>query len=287
MMRSSSMTRVLVVGILTFLATQMVALGNAYASTITTGGGGGTIIVHLGGGGTVSTTSPDGPSGGTSGGQTTIYVPYLVTHAGTSLAHGCVAFQAVTMPIGESATLELAYATSEWNILLAHFPRCVPLQSSPSTNAPTIRPPQIATTIWQDTYIHQLPTPISEIPPGFGVMDVTSYVVTEDPNTMRFIDTTPLGTLTIVATSTYQVDDAGGNPISASASTGAPWPVGGLELQWPSPGSYDMTVVQSWSAQWSLDGETGIFPPLATTSPITNFPVRSLTAIRVLPGTTS
>jgi hypothetical protein len=273
-------------GLFLLLATISLAPRAAFANTITTGGGGGTIIVHLGGGGTISTTSPAGPAGGTAGGQTTIYVPYLVTHTGTSLAHGCVAFQAVTMPVGESAALELAYATSEWNLLLARFPRCVPLQTAPVSGAPSLRPPQIAATIWNDTYVHQLPNPTSVIPPGFGVVNVPSYVVTEDPTTMRFVDDTPLGTLTIVATSTYQVDDAAGNPISPSASIGSPWPNGSLVVDWPAPGTYNSIVVQSWTAQWSLDGETGAFPPLSTTAPITNFAVRSLSAVRMLPNST-
>lgn len=210
----------------------------------------------------------------------TIYVPYLTFHSGRFLSRVCVAYRTVTMPAGEAATLERAYAASLWSRLLQSRERCQPLVIAVSPPI-IIRPsaPSLAEELWSERYSHLLPTPGFSIPPGYGVVNIPSYVVTHGPSNVDFSNFTPLGSLTIVARGIYYVSQDGGQVFQGPFSGGDAWPTGGISLSWPGPSSVDITLKEVWRAMWYLDGSSGTFSPVTTISSLDGFKVQSLSAL--------
>lgn len=240
------------------------------AMEITSGSGGGG--VHVG----VTGAGSSGRNGAPRWSLVTIYEPYLQLHSGTYLGLPCITYNTVQLPTGQAATATLSRATALWTVLLRSYPLCIATRSSGPSS-----PSTLATALWQDLYSHQLPTPALSIPPGYGILNVPSYVVTSMPFSTTFKDQTPVGVLTITASAqlSLAVDGAPlqGGPYS---SPGLPWPQGGISIAWTRSGMVEVTAVMSWEATWSLAGQIGHFAPVSTIGNNLVFNVKTLTAVR-------
>jgi hypothetical protein len=240
-------------------------------TTITTGSGGGGIVVTINGGGGSS------QSGGGSPSTVTIFLPYLTFHAGNSLAQACVAVREITMTNSYAAQLELNTAQTLWARYSTLYARCTPTAVAAP---PPPSPSSVASSQWEQRFLHLLPTPTFSIPPGFGVVNLPSYLVTTGERTVTFSDATAIGTLSITATSTYSVSVDGGKSFQGPYLEGEPWPIGGVTLQWHKPMETHVTLLQNWIAHWSLDGQGGSFPTVVTQTS-QSFKVISLTALHL------
>ncbi|MGC8465662.1 MAG: hypothetical protein ACP5O0_07000 [Acidimicrobiales bacterium] len=242
-------------------------------TTITTGSGNGGVSVTISGG---STGSQSGSKGTTAPTTITIYVPFVTFHAGDSLASACVSYRTITMANSYAAQLELNNAQALWARYATLFQRCTPTQVAAAPPSPGT----LASSMWQQRFEHLLPTPVFTIPPGFGVINIPSYLVTEGRDTVGFTDSTALGTLSIAASSTYSVSTDGGATFQGPFVHGYPWPTGGITLRWQRAGNTTVMVRQDWMARWSLDGQSGSFPMVVTTTS-ENFHVATLTALHL------
>ncbi len=147
------------------------------------------------------------------------------------------------------------------------------------TNLPT--PSEVADSEWSTQLVKQLPIPLPTIPPGYGVVGITSYLLTGDATHCSLSSSSALGELTISAKSSYEVSFDGGDQYSGPFQTsGAPWPLGGIDHMWLNPGARSVVVVQNWTGTWYLDGQSGQLPTLQTRGEIANYVVLGLVALR-------
>jgi hypothetical protein len=148
-----------------------------------------------------------------------------------------------------------------------------------ATKLPT--PSEVANSEWSTQLIKQLPMPSPTIPPGYGVVGITSYLLSGDSVHSSLSAASALGELTISATSTYSVSyDGGDQYFGPYQTTGAPFPVGGIDHMWLNPGPHSVIVLQNWTGTWYLDGQSGTLPTLQTRGEIANFLVTGLVALR-------
>ncbi len=142
-------------------------------------------------------------------------------------------------------------------------------------------PSEVADSEWSTQLIKQLPMPFPTIPPGYGVVGITSYLLSGDSRHASLSATSPLGELTISATSTYSVSfDGGYQYFGPFQVTGAPFPTGGIDHMWLKSGPHWVIVLQNWTGTWNLDGQSGTLPTLQTRGDIANFLVTGLVALR-------
>lgn len=126
-----------------------------------------------------------------------------------------------------------------------------------------------------------LPEPSPRIAPGYMLAGKTAYLEAAGQPTARFENPTPLGPLVIDATSQLFVDWGDGSGRGGPyTGMGGPWPDGDITHVWTTAGSYDIRVVQRWTARWSLGSAAGTLDGLQTTGAIDDFEVRQLQAVR-------
>jgi hypothetical protein len=146
--------------------------------------------------------------------------------------------------------------------------------------APAINPSSLAVSYWTTI---PLPVPRPSLPPGYAVTGKPIYLVTGGTvQPPPFVKATPLGLLTIRATGTYSVDWGDGSRPTWSGpyeQEGEPWPSGEIDHTYDVAGKVRVTVVEHWSASWSLAGVTGTLGGLHTEASIAAFPVEQLQAI--------
>ena len=148
-----------------------------------------------------------------------------------------------------------------------------------ATNLPT--PSEVANSEWSMQLIKQLPTPSPAIPPGYGVVGITSYLLSGDSIHASLSAESVLGELAISATSTYSVSfDGGDQYFGPYQITGEPFPVGGIDHMWLNPGPHSIIVLQNWTGTWYLDGQSGSLPTLQTKGEVANFLVTGFIALR-------
>ena len=216
-----------------------------------------------------------------------IYVPELVTHTGSSYSKVCIAYTIYRTSNTYDYQMELSYAQILWSRLLPHYQLCTSSTSTTSISS-------YLADLWSNTYMHYLSAPTFEIPPGFGVVGVPSYVVTRFPFVQTFSNATPYGELIISArasldlTITQQSSYSTHGSMTPSTfgpfvSSGYPWPIGGVAIHWNSPGTYSVNASLLWTAKWSLDGQSGLFSPVTTSFSVPIFQVESLQALRMSP----
>jgi hypothetical protein len=162
-----------------------------------------------------------------------------------------------------------------WRITLADYPRC------PGVQAPARTPSVEAAEFWRVQGEDLLPKPAPRIAPGYMLAGKMAYLETGATLATRFEHPTPLGVLTIDATSTVYVD-WGDSPRMDGPFTepGGPWPDGKITHSWTTARTYDITVQQRWSARWWLGGDSGTLDGLTTEASIDDFEVRQLQAVR-------
>jgi hypothetical protein len=200
--------------------------------------------------------------------QTTTLVPSLEPQPGGQV---CITFVSAVvngagLAGGEGRQLQLQ--------LLNTYGLC------PNTALPTavaLNPAVLAQQFWQTI---PLPVPRPSVPPGYAVTGRPAYLVTGGTVApAAYTEATPLGRLSVTATGSYQVswgDGATGGPY---AYEGEPYPDGSITHTYDNVGTVTVTVVEDWTATWSLGGATGTLRQLQTRATIPGFAVRQIQAV--------
>jgi hypothetical protein len=155
-------------------------------------------------------------------------------------------------------------------------PTAAPAAGTPAASTPAA----LAVQYWRTI---PLPVPDPSVPPGYAIAGQPAYLVTGgtvSPPPYRFA--TPLGPLVITASGSYSVGWGDGNPPGLQgpfAFDGEPYPVGRIIHTYDDVGTYRVTVVEHWVAQWSLAGATGTLDGLTTTATIPALAVRQLQSV--------
>jgi hypothetical protein len=139
----------------------------------------------------------------------------------------------------------------------------------------------VAASFWALHGADLLGRPAPSIAPGYGLAGKLGYLETHAATTRQFSNPTPLGPLTIAARGTFLVDWGDGTGSQGPYDTaGAPWPDGQITHAWDDVGRYDVTVVEVWTATWSLAGTNGDLAALRTRGAIRQFEIRQLESVR-------
>jgi len=148
--------------------------------------------------------------------------------------------------------------------------------------APPARSPAAqAAEYWRVIGEDLLPRPRPHIAPGYMLAGKLAFLEVRSPLTARFEHATPLGVLAVEATSRVYVDWGDGSALDGPHDdAGGPWPSGRITYYWTVASTYDVRVVQRWTARWSLGGATGDLGGLATEGIIDDFEVADLQAVR-------
>ena len=163
-----------------------------------------------------------------------------------------------------------------WQVTVGGFLPC------PSPGAPPgATPGDHASSYWRVVGKDLLPKPSPRIVPGYMLAGKLAYLESGSQPTARFQHPTPLGTLVIEAASHLYVDwDDGSGLDGPHAGPGGPWPNGTITHYWTTARTYDVRVVQRWTARWTLGASTGTLDGLETEGVIDDFEVRQLQAVR-------
>ncbi|MGH9179647.1 MAG: hypothetical protein ACRD0N_13965, partial [Acidimicrobiales bacterium] len=162
-----------------------------------------------------------------------------------------------------------------WRITLADYPRC------PGAQAPARTPGVETAEFWRVQGVDLLPKPEPRIAPGYMLAGKMAYLETGATMATRFEHPTPLGVLTIDASSTVYVNWGDSSRDEGPFDgPGAPWPHGKITHFWTTARTYDITVEQRWTARWWLGGDSGTLDGLTTQATIDDFEVRQLQAVR-------
>ncbi|MGI8684743.1 MAG: hypothetical protein ACR2MO_06600 [Acidimicrobiales bacterium] len=162
-----------------------------------------------------------------------------------------------------------------WPLAFRDYPLCP--GTVPSDRTPIIE----AATYWRVAGEDLLPKPAPHIAPGYMLAGKLAFLETNSQPTVRFEHPTPLGPLTIDATSTLFVDwGAGGSLDGPHGGPGGPWPDGEITHYWTDARTYYIRVEQRWTATWRLAGDGGTLAGLTTEGLLPDFEVRQLQAVR-------
>ncbi len=180
-----------------------------------------------------------------------------------------------------SSPLGVATAGDTQNILSTatadDYPPC-PGTPRPATTAATE-----AASFWRVAGEDLLPKPDPRIAPGYMLAGKRAYLEARTVPAATFTHPTPLGRLTIEATSgKLYVDWGDGAGLRGPYDgPGAPWPDGTITHFWTDARTYDVRVQQRWTATWRLaSGESGELDALTTEAVLEDFEVRELQAVR-------
>lgn len=177
-----------------------------------------------------------------------------------------------------AAAAEAAAITGDytWQITEGGFLPCQDAGTPPETT-----PALEAIDYWRVVARDLLPKPSPRIAPGYMLAGKLAYLETGSQPTARFEHTTPIGTLVIDATSRLYVDWGDSSGLDGPhVGPGAPWPNGTITHFWTVARTYDVRVVQRWTARWSLGAAFGTLEGLETDGTIDDFDVRQLQAVR-------
>lgn len=162
-----------------------------------------------------------------------------------------------------------------WALTIDDYPPC------PGAEVPVRTPATEAATFWRLRGEDVLPTPAPRIAPGYMLAGKLAYLETGATLATQFVHATPLGPLTIEATSRLFVDWGDGTGRTGPyTGPGGPWPDGTITHSWTTARPYDIAVVQEWTATWRLGEASGTLDGLTTEARIEDFPVRQLQAVR-------
>jgi hypothetical protein len=166
------------------------------------------------------------------------------------------------------------------------LPGCVPAAAAPAAAAPAgnvtpaIDPATISVAFWRTI---PLPKPNPQLPPGYAVTGLPAYLVTNGTlHPAPYQTGTPLGPLTIIASGTYSVDwgdDSSPAWTGPFRQEGRPYPNGTIAHTFDNVGTVTITVIENWTATWTLGTDRGVLPNLQTRAPIPNLQIRQLQAV--------
>lgn len=260
----------------------------SYADTSITGGGG-TIIVNSSG--SSSSASP----GGIEQTTTTKYVYYngwpfkqtipVYYVYSPQVVEGNPAIQnQPCLAVAKSQPLQSyweAYqlqqqALQTWNVLAGSYPLCQYKQGASKTKV-HLDPGQIVTTYWNQTIVNRLPSLNYSIPPGYALTGLPAFLVSNCVLTRTFYDHTPVGTAQIQAQGQIWIrwnsDLSWAGPYT---SCGTPWPSGTIFHVYDYSGQATISVKETWSAQWTLNGSAGTLSGLEKSAPTSTISIKSL-----------
>jgi hypothetical protein len=127
--------------------------------------------------------------------------------------------------------------------------------------------------------------PHPSVPPGYAITGKPAYLVTGgSTNPAPFIRQTPLGTLTITAVGSYEVDWGDGTVPTWGGpynTEGLPWPNGNIAHTFDNIGYFNIAVEENWTATWTLAGRSGTLNSLRTTAAIPHYHVEQVEAINI------
>jgi len=153
-----------------------------------------------------------------------------------------------------------------------------PVNNTPPT--PGLNPTNLAVSFWRTI---PLPVPRPQVPPGYAVTGLPSYLVTDGSlHPAPYVANTPLGLLTIVATGSYAVDWGDGtSPTWAGpySQEGEPYPSGNIAHTYDNTGLVTVTLDENWSAVWTIGRFGGVLPDLRTVATVPDFRVSQLQAV--------
>lgn len=227
-----------------------------------------------------STASPSEASGSAPGGKRVLDAPpvyYLVLPRVRHLPNGDSCAESYRRYYPDAATRDEAARLigDIWAVADRTYPRCA---GSPT---PDTTPATEANSYWRVAGQDLLPKPVPHIAPGWMLAGKMAYLEAGSTPTAHFDHPTPLGLLTIDATSKLFVDWGDGGTLDGPhAGSGGPWPNGTITHSWTTARTYDVTVTQRWTATWHLGQATGQLAGLATEGTIDDFEVRQLQAVR-------
>jgi hypothetical protein len=142
-------------------------------------------------------------------------------------------------------------------------------------------PAALAGSFWAVHGADLLGRPAPSIAPGYALAGKLGYLETHASTTRQFSNPTPLGLLTISAHGSFLVDWGDGTGQQGPYDTaGAPWPDGQITHAWNDIGRYDISVIEVWTATWSLAGADGSLTALRTQGTMPRFEVRQLESVR-------
>jgi hypothetical protein len=107
---------------------------------------------------------------------------------------------------------------------------------------------QAATEAWSHQ-VH-LPSPTLHVAPGEAMVGRLAYLEIDGPRTVGWTGTALGQTITIKASSTYDVDWGDGHTDTDLSTQGGPYPGGDITHSYTDAGQYALTVTQRWTASY-------------------------------------
>jgi hypothetical protein len=165
-------------------------------------------------------------------------------------------------------------------VLPSCVPAAAPSAAAGNIGAPAVDPAAISVAFWRTV---PLPKPDPQVPPGYAVTGLPAYLVTNGTlHPAPYQTNTPLGPLTIVATGTYSVDWGDNSSPTWTGpyrQEGQAYPNGTISHTFDNVGTVTITVVENWTATWTLGPDHGVLPNLETRAAIPNLQIRQLQAV--------
>lgn len=160
--------------------------------------------------------------------------------------------------------------------ILETYPPCPAQPRAPGDPAVLETPGMMAARYWEQV---SLPEPKPTIAPGRAITGKLAFLETHGELAHTYTNATAFGPLTIKAMGTYTVDWGDGTTTGPHALEGAPWPDGAITHEYLRVGTYRVHVTERWTADWSLDGQSGTLRTLQSEGTISNFPVEQIQAV--------
>jgi hypothetical protein len=156
------------------------------------------------------------------------------------------------------------------------IPRCPAQPRPPGVPVATETAAMVAARVWAEI---PLPSPDPKIAPGRAITGKPAFLETRGYISHTHRRDTLFGPLEIQAVGTYTVDWGDGTRTGPHSIEGKAWPNGQISHEYLIAGTYNVVVTENWTANWRLDGESGVLRTLQTTGRINNFPVEQIQAV--------
>ncbi len=236
---------------------------------ISQGGGSATLSGSTGSTSGKEKPKPAGPGGAAGYGVTLLQPPH---------ANPCVLLVPTVVNSSGGASLGAAADMLVQRYLINKYGIC---KAGSGTAVNVVTPSDVALSVWDQQIVRQLPSPAPTLPPGYGVVGIEGFLLSNDSNLARFSVPTVLGQMSISAVGSYMVSFDGGQAFEGPYQTpGASWPTGGIGHMFSQAGPHELIDQENWSGTWSLDGASGSLPQLETVGYLQNLNVYSLVALR-------
>jgi hypothetical protein len=221
-----------------------------------------------------------GTSGGTSGSGTGIrYIPYTRLTTGPD-GQPCVttgyAREGVT-PTDDLSSAAGAHPGGGGFNAYFDFSPCSQHPRAPGSPTPAETRAMVAARHWEGPVSPPRPRPY--IAPGRALTGKPAYLETGNRTSFTYQADTEFGPLTINASGSYTVVWGDGTTTGPFSFEGISWPTGRITHEYQDVGTYNVVVIERWTATWSLDGESGVLRALQSTGTLNNFPVEQLQAV--------